>query len=104
MLYRLLKKVYHSLRTVLYLSSRSSQLGTQSSGFRLDKARPREGSFPAKTVRKDLRSARHDGGESKGEDKRTVILTLLLISLVLRDVEHGSFDRNPCWSLGVGSW
>ncbi len=49
-LYRLLKKAYHSSRTVLYLSSRSSQFGTQSSGFKLDMASPRDGSFPAKTV------------------------------------------------------
>lgn len=48
-LYLLLRKVYHSLRTVLYMSSRSYQSGTQSSGFKLDIARARDGSLPTKT-------------------------------------------------------
>lgn len=47
----MLKKVYHSPSTVLWLSSKSDQSGTQSSGFRLDVARAREGSFPANTIR-----------------------------------------------------
>merc|ERR1711939_46568 len=46
-LYRLVKKAYHSLRTVLYWSSRSCHSGIQSSGLRLDVARAREGSLPA---------------------------------------------------------
>jgi hypothetical protein len=50
MLYRLLKNVYHSSSTVLCLSSRSDHSGTQSSAFRLDVARAREGSLPEKTV------------------------------------------------------
>ena len=49
MLYRLLKKVNHSSNTVFSLSSRSYQSGLQSSGFSDEHARPRDGSFPAKT-------------------------------------------------------
>ena len=50
MLYRLLKKVNHSLRTVFSFSSRSYQSGLQSSGLSDEVARALEGSFPAKTV------------------------------------------------------
>lgn len=49
MLYRLLKNVYQSSSTFFSLLSRSSHSGRQSSGFRLDWARAREASRPAKT-------------------------------------------------------
>ena len=50
MLYLLEKNVIHSLSTVLFSSVRSDHSGTQSSGFRDDLARAREGSLPANTM------------------------------------------------------
>jgi hypothetical protein len=49
-LYRLLKNVYHSSRTVFSLSSKSYQSGRQSSGLRDEVANALEGSLPAKTI------------------------------------------------------
>ena len=49
MLYRLLKKVYQSLRTFLCSSARSYQSGLQSSGFSEDCASALEASLPANT-------------------------------------------------------
>lgn len=49
-LYLLLKNLYQSFRTVFFSSGRSYQSGTHSSAFRLEEARARLGSFPAKTA------------------------------------------------------
>jgi hypothetical protein len=92
----LLKKEYHSSRTVLFFPSRSSQFGTQSSGFKLDRARARDGSFPAKTgMRRHCQRPGTLEREESASGRRTLVLTSLFVRIVFGDVEDGSLDRNP---------
>lgn len=96
MLYRLLKKVNHSSNTVFSLSSRSYQSGLQSSGFSDEHARPREGSFPAKT---GLMSGLFSCLSERGE--HTAVLPGSTVCRIPAHIENDSLDGDQCWAVRV---
>lgn len=101
MLYRLLKKVNHSSNTVFSLSSRSYQSGLQSSGFSDEHARPREGSFPAKTGLMSVLSACLSGDSGREKRGHTAVLPGSTVCRIPAHVENDSLDGDQRWAVRI---
>lgn len=113
MLYRLLKKVYHSSSVCFSFSSKSYHSGTQSSGFSEDLARAREASFPTKTT-----SQHHEYHVSlckrvgaigdpvcvRAHRELTTVLPRRTVGSVTSDIENGAFDSHQGWAAGIRTY
>lgn len=89
MLYRLLKKVYHSSSTFFSLSSKSSHSGRQSSTLRELFASARDESLPANTEWVVNQSDRF----SESLESRTGVVTAWCISRIPAYIKYGSLRR-----------